>query len=131
MFLLMMLGFLGCKSIRIDNAQKKYFKKGIKQGKDYINYSFKITSDKEFIVKNISLENNPEKLEYFYKNEKGESSFQMMNPFPKGTYIFKFKTYTLGNFSKNEFLIFDYIINGKKLQKKTTIISDEIKHINK
>lgn len=107
--------FLGCKTLTISKANKQLFKPGIPNAKEYLNYSFIVSSKSNFKVDNISIENFPKELKYFYKNQNtGETSYKMLKPFIKGNYEFKFKLLNVDNISKNENLVFEYTINQKK-----------------
>lgn len=117
---------MGCKSMDIYEANKILVKKGNPLGSDFIDYAVNVNSEKEFYINSITIENNTSNIEYYYKDlTTGQSSYKMQEPFKKGMYSFNFKINDTSNFSKEEFLIIQYKVKGKKVKKRISIAVDK------
>lgn len=124
--------FVGCKSIDITDANKTFVKSGSQFGKDFLEYDVKVSSKTDFTIENISIENEENKIEFYYKDLKtGESSYSLLNPFKKGNYSFHFKIEDTNKFSNEEFLIIEYTSSNKKKFKKIPINKEENKNFRK
>ena len=128
--LLLVFALISCKSVDITNANKSLIKKGNKLGVNFIEYSVLLDAEKEFIVDDITIDGSSEKIKFYYKNlNTGASSYDMLNPLPKGKYSFNFKVNETENFVKEEFLILEYRIGKTKYSKRIPIKKNESKSI--
>ena len=119
---LILFVLVGCKSIQISEVNKTLIKKGNPMGLDYIEYNISISSEKDFYIEDIFIEDDDTKLNYYYKDLKtGLSSYKMLSPFIKGNYSFHFKLEDISRMSKKESLVIKMKVDNKIITKKEFI----------
>ena len=121
-FLIVVFTFFSCQSIRVTEAYKQISKKGHRMGTDYVNYTIIVDASTDFTVNSISLNKDQEEVKFFYEDlSTGLSSYELLNPFPKGTYKFGFRKSDKKSFSSTDFVTLEYLIGKKSFTKKIDI----------
>ena len=111
-----------CSAFKINTVSKNRHVSGIKSGKNYINYSIKVTSDKDFSIQNIEIENNDTKLKYYYLDLQTKLSSSIIKPvFTKGSYLFSFRIDNMKGYNSDQYILIKYSIDNKYFTKKHLI----------
>ncbi len=113
----------GCSSaIKIAEALKTKHISGLRNGKDYIDYTLKINAKNRFQFKELSVNGAIIKKSLYVKNlATGLSSTKISDSYAEGSYIFGFRIFDVENFKDEEILTFQYLMNSKEYSIETPI----------
>ncbi|MAD98671.1 MAG: hypothetical protein CMB99_15215 [Flavobacteriaceae bacterium] len=105
---------MGCKSVDIGQATKMKVLKGNPNGTDYVNYEVSVTSDVDFTIEKLHFKGKDKPINFYYKDKAtGKSSYDLLNPFPKGSYALLFKVEGIEKFEVTDYIIITYSVDGK------------------
>lgn len=115
--------FFNCSNyINVLESNKTKHISGLKNGKNYVDYTFKFESDADFIFKSLALDSKIITEMLYIKNLKTRlSSTKIKSAIQKGKYMFGFRVFDTSNFNTEEKLTFKYSVKGKEYQIEQTI----------
>ena len=113
---------MGCKSVDIGQATEMKVLNGNPNGMDYVNYEDTDSSDVEFTIEKLHFKGDDKPVSFYYKDKAtGKSSYDLLNPFPEGSYALIFKANGVEKFESTDYIIVTYSIDGKTNQKELMV----------
>ena len=114
--LLFSLTLFNCaQQIKIIEASKSKFISGLPNGRSYVDYRVKIETKTNIQFKSILLDTKDVPNNLYLKNLSSGMSSTKINPeIAVGIYEFGFRVFNFNNFSKEEKVLFNYLLKGKE-----------------